>query len=441
MAYNCAFERCGIIRAQSIEELFDVSMALAHQPLPKGNRVGVVTNAGGPGIMMTDALEMNDLKVAAIDEATKEKLRAFLPPAGSVHNPVDVLGDATPELFARAVEALLASDSIDSLIVLLTPQKVTDDEGTARLIVDISRKFSKPVFACFMGGNIIARGINLLRENHVPQYPVPERAAMALKEMVKYASYKARPLRLVERFAVNKIPVTKLFKSYQSRGRYEVGEVDSKAVMKAYNFILPPGMLVTSTAEALSFADQVGFPLAMKISSPDILHKSDVGGVKVNLRTPDDVEDAFDLMMLRIGRKKPDADIRGVFLEKMVAGGREVILGMKKDAQFGPLLMFGLGGIFVEVLKDVTFSLAPVTQEEALQMIERTKSYKLLRGSRGEEPVDIGAIVENIQRLSQLVTDFPEIEEIDLNPLMVGHEGDGAFVVDARIVISREKKA
>jgi acyl-CoA synthetase (NDP forming) len=247
-------------------------------------------------------------------------------------------------------------------------------------------------------------------------------------------------LRMVDRFVVNKNPVVKIIRAYRSRNLYEIGEADAKAVMAAYNFVIPRGVHATCVEDAMRFGDEVGYPLAMKISSQDILHKSDVGGVRVGLANRNEVEDAYELMMLRIARRMPRAELRGVVVEKMVTSGREVILGMKKDPQFGPMLMFGLGGIFVEVLKDVTFSLAPITAEEARAMISRTKTYKLLTGVRGHRPVDIHGIVENLQRMSQLVMDFPEIEEIDINPLKVGHEGDGTFVVDARIIISREPK-
>ena len=438
-AYASAFERTGVIRAESIEQLFDIAMAFAYQPLPAGDRVAVVTNAGGPGIMMSDALELAGLKIAQLDTETTQKLLDILPPAASVHNPVDVLGDASADLYGKATEILLASPSVDSLIVILTPQKMTEDAKVAQNVIDISKNYKKPVFTCFIGADSVSDGVNLLRENKIPQYPIPERAAKAMLEMVKYSRYKARPLRVVERFGINKYPVIKIMKAYRSRGLYEIGEVDSKAIMKAYNFEVPPGAMASTADEAVRFADELGYPVAMKISSPDILHKSDVGGVKVGLHNRGAVEDAFELMMLRIKRKKPDADLRGVLIEKMVPANREVILGMNKDPQFGPVLMFGLGGIFVEVLKDVSFGLAPITAEEAMKMIQSTKSYKLLTGARGQKPVDIPAIVTNLQRMSQLVMDFPEISEIDINPLMVGHEGDGAYVVDARIIISKEK--
>ena len=436
-AYASAFERTGVIRVESIESLLDISIALAFQPLPKGDRVAVVTNAGGPGIMMTDALEMAGLTIASFDEATRGKLLSVLPPAGSCRNPVDVLGDADGDLYGAAVKALLESKSVDGLIVLLTPQKMTDVVGTARAIVEAGRKYEKPVLACFMGADIIAGGVEILRQNRIPCYPIPERAAAAMRELVVYSRYLSRPLRVIERFVVNKIPVMKVFKAALSRGVHEIGENDAKTVLEAYNFNIPPGALAISVDEAVRYANEFGYPVAMKISSPEILHKSDIGGVKIGLANAQAVEDSYDLMMLRIKRKMPEARLRGVLIEKMILGGKETILGMKKDPQFGPVLMFGLGGIFVEVLKDVTFGLAPITAEEGLKMLEGTRSYKLLTGARGEKSVDIGAVVLNLQRLSQLVMDFPEISEIDINPLKAGYEGDGAFVIDARIILDK----
>lgn len=439
-AYNSAFERSGVIRAESIEDLFDISIAFAYQPLPKSDKIAVVTNAGGPGIMMSDALEMAGLTMVRFDDKTKEKLKSVLPASGSFQNPVDVLGDATGDIYGKAIEILLESEKVDGLIVILTPQKMTDDVTTANAIVEASKKYRKPIFACFMGAQIIAKGVGILRQNKIPCYSIPERAAKAMREMVAYSRYKSRPLRVVERFAVNKIPVMKIFRAFTARGEYEIGESDAKTILEAYNFNVPPGFLAKTVDEAVRFANEVGYPVAMKISSPDILHKSDCGGVKIGLSTPQAVEDAFELMMLRVKRKKPDAELRGVLIEKMIVGGKETILGMKKDPQFGPVLMFGLGGIFVEVMKDVTFGLAPITEEECLKMLENTRSYKLLTGARGEKAVDISAIVLSMQRLSQLVMDFPEISEIDINPLKAGYHGDGAFVVDARIILSKNKQ-
>jgi len=437
-AYECAFQRLGVIRTQSIEHLFDVSTALAYQPLPSGNRIAVITNAGGPGIMMSDALEMSGLEVTHLDNKTKSNLLKLLPPSASVNNPVDVLGDADSDRYGKSLNMVLKCDSVDGVIVILTPQKMTNDLAIAKAIVKISNKYSKPVMACFMGSKTVANGLETLRENSIPQYSVPERAARAMLEMVKYSIYKSRPLRIIERFAVNKNPVIKSIKSHRSRNMLEIGEFDSKIIMESYGMTIPEGHFASTSEEAVSFANKMRYPVAMKISSPDILHKSDVGGVKIGLGSATEVEDAFDLMMLRIKNKIPDADLRGVLVEEMITRGKEVILGMKKDPQFGPMLMFGLGGIFVEVLKDVSFTLSPITAEECKDLMESTKTYKLLTGVRGEKPVDIEAIVTSLQRLSQLVMDFPEIEEVDINPLKVGQVGDGAFVVDARVILSKE---
>jgi acetyltransferase len=230
----------------------------------------------------------------------------------------------------------------------------------------------------------------------------------------------------------------KIIKSYRSRNLLEIGEFDAKTIMESYGMTIPEGHFASTSEEAVRFANEMRYPVAMKISSPDILHKSDVGGVKIGLGSPTEVEDAFDLMMLRVGAKIPDADIKGVLVEEMITSGKEVILGMKKDPQFGPMLMFGLGGIFVEVLKDVSFSLAPITAKECKKMIESTKTYKLLTGVRGQKAVDIQSIITSLLQLSQLVIDFPEFEEVDINPLKVGQPGEGSYVVDARIILSRE---
>jgi len=438
VAYECAFRRLGVIRAQSIEHLFDISTALAYQPLPKGNRIAIITNAGGPGIMMSDALEMSGLTVVNIDDKTKSSLVKLLPPSASANNPIDVLGDADSDRYGKSLDLTLKSNSVDGVIVILTPQKMTDDSAIAKELVKISKKYSKPVVACFMGADTVRNGLKVLRENNIPQYPVPERAARAMLEMVKYNKYKSRPLRIIERFAVNTHPVIKIIKSYRLRNLLEIGEFDAKTIMESYGMTIPEGHFASTSAEAVSFANEMRYPVAMKISSPDILHKSDIGGVKIGLGSPTEVEDAFDLMMLRIKKKMPEVNIKGVLVEEMITTGKEVILGMKKDPQFGPMLMFGLGGIFVEVLKDISFTLSPITAKECKDLIESTKTYKLLTGVRGQKPVDIEAIVISLQRLSQLVMDFPEIDEVDINPLKVGNVGDGAFVVDARVILSKE---
>lgn len=432
VAYECAFKKSGIIRAESLEHLFDVAIALAYQPLPAGDRVAVVTNAGGPGIMMSDALEMRGLKLAEIEKEIKEKLREFLSPAASLNNPIDILGDASPETYKRSIELILQSKNVDLITIILTPQKLTEVEETAKNIVEIAKKSTKPIFCCFMGSEVIKEGVRILRENHIPQYSIPERTAQAIKDMITYSNYKKREERKIITFNVNKIVVKNIIERNRKASIYEIGEVDAKEIFKAYNFITPPNGLATTEDEAVSVAERLGYPVVMKISSPDILHKSDVGGVKVNLTGANCVRDSFKEMMNSIKNKKPQARINGVLIEKMIPGGREVIIGMKKDPQFGPMIMYGLGGIFVEVLKDVSFELAPLSEEECLNMIKSTRSYKLLLGVRGEKGVDISLVVKSLQKLSQFVIDFPEVEEIDINPLNISDE---AYLLDARIIL------
>ena len=303
--YAAAFDRVGIIRADSIEQLFYVSMAFSYMPLPKGERVAEVTNAGGPGIMTSDALEMLGLKVAVFDKATEDKLLATLPPAGSAHNPVDVLGDATSDMYGKAMEIVIASPEVDSMVVVLTPQKMTDEDNVALKMIEISKKHNKPIFACFMGAGSIKKGVKILRENKIPQYGVPERAAKAMQEMVNYSRYRQRAARKVEEFKVNKQVVADIIAKYRKAGMHEIGEVDAKEAMRAYNFNVPAGKLATNAKEAGTFTEEMGYPVVMKISSPDILHKSDAGGVKVGLASRAEVEDAYEKMMATVKERVP----------------------------------------------------------------------------------------------------------------------------------------
>jgi acetyltransferase len=259
----------------------------------------------------------------------------------------------------------------------------------------------------------------------------------ALKSMFDYAAWRRRPPRMVTRFPVNRRRVERIISRYLRTNRVNMGEVKAKEILRAYNFNVPPGRLAVTVQEAIEAADTIGYPVAMKISSQDILHKSDIGGVKLNLASADAVRDAYDLMMLRITQRMPEARIDGVYVEKMGERGREIIIGMTRDPQFGPMLMFGLGGIFVEIMKDVTFHLAPITADEAMQMLMGTKSYALLKGARGQSGVDMGAIASGLQRISQLVTDFPQIAELDINPFIVGEVGKEPIVADARIILTK----
>jgi len=440
IAYGAAFKRAGVIRAETFEDMLDFATAFSMQPLPRGDRVAIITNAGGLGIIAADSVENSGMKVAKLSPSAAMQLKGKLPAAASVGNPIDVLGDAPPERYAMAIEAAQDDPSVDAIIMLFAPQAMTKPVETVREVAKRVRG-EKPILAAFMGGHAVLPGRDELVEHNLPDYPSAERAVSALKAMYDYSRWLTRPPRVVARFPVNRRRVERIITHHERSRRGEIGEVDAKQILNAYDFTIPEGRVVTTAEEAVEIAERIGFPVAMKIYSPDIIHKSDVGGVKINLDTAEAVSDAFDLMMLRIAKKMPTAQLNGVYVEKMAPKGREVILGMSRDPHFGPMLMFGLGGIFVEVMKDVTFYLAPITADEAMQMLKNTRSYALLEGVRGQQPVDIQAIAVALQRISQLVTDFPEIMELDINPFIVGEIGQDAIVADARITIKeREKK-
>jgi len=438
-AYKAAFNQAGIIRAQSMEALFDYARAFAYQPLLKGDRIAIVTNAGGPGILATDALERDKLQIPRLSPETTEKLTEYLPGAASAANPVDVLGDALADRYEVALRLVLDDPLVDGVLVIVTPQAMTEIEATAHAVGRMAQESDKPVLGCFMGESRIEAGIDVLWEYHVPNYPYPERAADALAAMRDYRKEQERRIFGIVPIDVDKKPVRELFDRVFSEGRVSIGDAEAWEVLKAYGFNVPRSRLASSPEEAVEIAEEFGYPVVMKIASPDILHKTDVGGVKINLRTPGDVRDAFDLMIYRAGRYVPGARVWGCQVQEMVRGGREVLLGMSRDPQFGPLVAFGLGGIYVEALKDVAFRIAPFSPREADEMIREIRAYRLLEGVRGEPPADHMAMVDALLRISQLVTDFPEIVELDINPLMVFEEGRGAMAIDMRLVLAPKK--
>ena len=436
-AYEAVFERAGIIRCDSIRSQFDYAQALAYQPLPKGKSVAVITNAGGPGIMATDAIIRQGLDFAEMTDNTVTKLTAVLPAAANCHNPIDVLGDALADRYETALDVVLDDPNVDAVLVMLTPQAMTQAAKTAEAIVKIARRKSdKPVITCFMGADKVAEATTILREGNIPQIGDTQSAVAALRVMTDYVRWLARPKRVVKLFPVNRRKVETIVHRHLRQGAREIAENESKEILEAYGFVTPKGEIAATADQAAAIATQLGFPVVLKIWSPDILHKSDVGGVQIGLKSAKEVRDAFDLMMYRIPKKMPDAHILGVLVQEMCSGGKEVILGMKRDPNFGPLMMFGMGGTMVEVLKDIAFYLAPLTAGEARQMLVKTRTYQMLKGVRGEEGVDIDALAEGLQRLSQLVTEFAQIQELDINPYMIGPEGTTPIAVDARISVA-----
>ena len=433
-AYDAAFSQCGILRATSLEEIMDYSRTLALFPLPKGKRIAIITNAGGPGIMTTDSVINHDLELAQFTDATIARLSEFLPDTANVKNPVDVLGDASPERFGFALDTVLQDPNVDGVIYLVTPQSVTDPEGTAKVAIEHAKSCNKPVLFSFFGGTRCEEAEVVLNEAKVPNYLYPKAAVVSMKALYDYTVIKAREYPEPPVFDVDKEAVKNIFEEARKRGTNTLG-LESFDILKAYGIPTVGTAISKTLKETVDSAEEIGYPLVMKIISPQISHKSDVGGIKLNLNNAEEVRDAYEDMMSKIPEKVPDAVLEGVQLQKMVSGGKEVIIGMIQNPTFGPTLMFGLGGIYVEILKDVKFAIAPVNENDVANMISGIRTHKLLEGSRGSVPADIPAIKDIILRVSQLVTDFPEINEFEINPLIVFDEGEGALAVDMRLIL------
>lgn len=436
--YDAIFAQGGVLRVDSVEEIFDLAIAFADQPLPRGRRVAIVTNAGGPGIMATDACVRYGLEIAELNRETTEKLKPALPPTANLANPIDVIGDAQADRYEHALSHVVNDSNVDSVIVILTPQAMTDIEGTARVIARIDNVTPKPILACFMGYVDVSPGVKILEENQVPHYKFPEETARTLSAMIRYKEWIDRPRTKVKVFPRNFFEAQTVLKEASQKGRRILTTHQAMKILEAYHFPMLPFALARSERDAVNLAKQIGFPLAVKIVSEQVVHKFDVGAVRLNLKNPKELKQAYQEMTKAVSRRLPQASIEGVLIQKMAERGREVILGMKRDPHFGPIIMFGLGGIYVEVLKDVTFRLAPIRKLSAERMVKSIRTYPLLKGIRGEKPADMDLIVECLQRLSQLAFEQPDISEIDINPLMVYDQGAGAAVVDARMVVESQ---
>ncbi|UCD49134.1 MAG: acetate--CoA ligase family protein [Phycisphaerales bacterium] len=429
-AYAAAFKRAGIIRADSLDALWDFASGLSRQPLPRGNRLSVITNSGGPGVIAADAIERAGMKLAHLDGSTVEALKARLPLRGTVHNPIDVLGDANPQRYADTVSAVLQEESVDGAIVILTSHAMTKPVETVEAIAARAPEEKPLLLVCLGATNTVP-----LAGGRVPVYPSPERAVATLRAMHDYRVWLNRPEQVIVRFPVNRRRVERIIKRHRRAGRLRMSEVDTKKILQAYDLKVPDGAVAHSPQEAVDVAERIGFPVAMKIVSADVLHKSDVGGVKLNVSSAADVRDTFDLLVLRADRGKPAVHLDGVYVEKMCGQGVQVVLGTTYDPRFGPLLMFGLGGTLVDRLDSLSYHMAPVTAEEAVQMLSETRSYALLSGLSDGDRIDFAAIVGALQRISQLATDFPEVKELNIDPYLVGTVGVEPVVVDARITL------
>jgi acetate---CoA ligase (ADP-forming) len=436
-ATDALLAQCGVIRVDTVEELFDMAMAFGHLPVPKGNRVAVVTNAGGPGIIITDACEANGLSVAELSPETQAKLRKNLPDEASVRNPVDMIATATPESYRLALDAVLEDPNIDAAIAAFVPPLRVKQQDVARSIVAARAAHpDKPMLAVLMGRAGLPEGRADLRDAGIPGYIFPESAARALAAMYRYRQWLERPAGAVREHEVDRRAVDEILEDARATGADYLDRSAVLRILDAYGIATLAARHAATADAAAEAARQVGLPVVMKVDSPDVVHKTDVGGVALDLRTEDDVRRAYDTMMQKVRAAHPDARIDGVVMERFVKGGRETIIGVSHDPSFGPVVMFGLGGIYVEALKDVTFRVQPVSDIDAHEMVRSIRGFKLLQGMRGEAASDLAALEDVIQRVSQLVGDHPGIIEMDINPFVVFESGGVA--VDARIRVRGE---
>ncbi|MBF0242826.1 MAG: acetate--CoA ligase family protein [Desulfamplus sp.] len=434
--YDAIFEQSGIIRCRTVNELFDYAQAIASKKVPKGDKIAIVTNAGGPGIIATDMSEHSGLKLAKFSDETVRELHKYLPPTANFHNPVDVIGDAARDRYENTLGTVISDSGVDSVLIILTPQSMTDAMGTAEAIVSIAKKSVKPIVCAFMGVVDVSDGVKLLQQNNVPVYQFPESAARALGALYAQQKWLSREIRPQYRLEFDKEKAEKIIKQHLDNGNYILDELDGSELLKCYGFKTLEMEIATTSEQAVAIANRIGYPVAMKIVSPQILHKSDAGGVKVGIDNDADVTSTFERIMKSAIDYNPSAELKGVLIQKMSASGKEVILGVSRHPGFGHAVMFGLGGIFVEIYKDVVFRMAPMGRNVVRRMVKSIKGYPILAGFRGEPQADIEMLEKNLVSLRAMVDHFPIIKELDINPLFVHKDKEGTTVAD--IIIKLE---
>jgi acetyl coenzyme A synthetase (ADP forming)-like protein len=440
-AYSAAFRQAGILRAETVEDLFDFGQGFSMQPVPKDGRLMIVTNAGGPGILAADKASLLGIRLAEVSGALRGKILRKLPPTASLANPVDIIGDARADRYRDVLAALADEDAIDLVLVLLTPQAMTEPEETARVALSALSGKGKTVFASFLGEATVAESRRILTRGGIPNYRVPERAVQTAHAMLRYSRLRTADFPEAGEPKEGRSPAVERAISLALASGGRGGEEESRGILEACGFSFPGHAFADTSAAAVAAYRSLGVPqVAMKIVSPQISHKTDVGGVRLGLSSPEAVARAFVEITSSVRRLAPTAWIAGVSVQEMVTGGRELILGFSRDPQFGPLLMFGLGGIYVEVLKDVAFRVAPLSRRDAEEMVREIRAYPLLAAYRGTEPADEEAIVDALLRLSVLSCDFPEIQELDINPVVVMAKGKGLRAIDCRVTISEASR-
>ena len=433
-----AFQQSGIIQTNSLSELFDLIKFYSTEFSLNGPKIAILTNAGGPGAITVDAVKKNNLEIAKFGKNTLNLLEKKLPSSANVKNPVDIIGDAKSDRYKIALDILIKDRKTDAIIIILTPQSVTEIEKTAETIVELSKKTKKPILASFIGGKNIKQANGILSKANIPFYNYPEQAVKVLAKVWNYEKWKKEnknASRLFD-FKISKKYFNKIEKIIQKAKKKNLKQLnvfDAEKILKIYQIPTIKSYLAKDSNEAIKISRRINQQVVLKISSPDIIHKTDAGGIKNNLKTPQEVKSAFNEIIKNVKKKFPKAKINGIIIQPMIQGQREMILGIKQDELFGPSVMFGSGGIFAEVFKDISFRLSPLTKKEAWKMIEETKAIKILKGTRGQKPADIEAIVKILLKLSVLSRDFPEIKEVDINPLMASEKK--TIAVDVRMMI------
>ncbi len=435
--YDALLIQSGVQRVDTIAELFDYAALYTTQPVPRGSRVAIITNAGGPGIMATDAAVRHGLKLAELSDETKEKLRGSLPPTASLRNPIDVIGDARSDRYKATVRTVLEDSNVDMGIVILTPQSMTDIEETAAVVPEAVAGIDKPVVCSFMGAKDVAPGVAILRKGGVPNYAFPEDGVRALAAADRLIRLHEIPRRQMPNLTgIDAEKAKKLVaEALDGHEKKYLTQAEARPLLECYGLPLLKSATVTTAEEAAKVAEQLGCPVVMKVMSADVVHKYDAGGVLLNVSGGEEARAAFEKIHKNVLKAVPKAKIDGILIEQMAGKGVEVILGASRDPRFGPLMMFGLGGTLVEVLKDVSFRLAPMWQISAERMVRQIRSFQVLDGFRGNPPSDVDSIVDTLLRLSAMVCNHPEISELDINPLIVHANGQGCSVADSRVML------
>jgi acetyltransferase len=436
-AFNAAFRQCGVIRAEGIEDLFETAKAFNSKKVPQGSNLLIITNAGGPGIIAADTAERLGIGLPQLSKKTVEALSKLLPGNASLYNPVDIIGDATAARYETVFEQALTDPSVDGFLVILTPQAMINAEEAARAVIKASHQTDRPFITSFMGLERVRASLELLKSAAIPNFSYPEPAVRAFRKLYDYGAWVEQKEIPAPQLSMDSAAISLRIREALKNGQFQFAEDDSREILISCGFRFPSRELAKTSREAAAVADRFGFPVVMKISSPDILHKTDIGGVRVGVGSKKEAREAFTEIILNAKKFMPQAFVNGVAMYEMVPKGREVILGITYDRTFGHMIMFGLGGIYVEVLKDISFRIVPLTRADAEEMVREIRTYPLLKGARGEKPADVESIIDAILRLSQLAITFPDIIELDINPLVVREKG--ATALDARIILSRPK--